>query len=235
MMMNLSLRMQKCCWAGAILALVAINGTTSWAKVHSDFDSGGTYYGGEQGWFNYDGNPDFGIGTPAGASTQWLAVRPQQYWGKITSQSWATPDTTVADWNAHSHLEFEVVVDELWFPSGSATINIEFQVDGGSGGTINQYADAMIDTSHKNVVQHVSVPLAGLQPFDPTATTWNLSLNLFPGYAWEWDAANPAAVEIEGRYYIDNVQWTGAIPEPGSFVLIGSCGLMLLGMRRWRA
>lgn len=234
MMMNLSVKMYQCCWVGALLALGAISATNAWAKVHSDFDPGGTYFGGDEGWFNYDGNPGFGIATPAGSSTQWLAVQPQQYWGKITSQSWATPDITIADWNSHTHLEFDVMVDDLWFPSGTATIDIEFQVDGGDGGTINQYAHPTIDTSLKNVVQHVSVPLAGLQPFDPTATTWNLSLNLFPGYAWEWDTANPAAVAIEGRYFIDNVEWTGAVPEPTSLVLLGSCGLMLWGARRKR-
>lgn len=201
------------------------------AQLQSDFDGTGTFYGGTEGWFNYDGNPGFGVGTPAGASSNWLAVRPQQYWGKITSQSWATPGITMANWNSNTHLEFDVVVDDQWFPSGTATINIELQTDDGAGGVFNHIATPTIDTSLKNVIQHVSVPLASYQPFDPTAPNWNLSFNLSPGYAWEWDAANPSVVPVAATYYLDNIRWTGAVPEPASLVLVGSCLLFWVGRR----
>ncbi len=232
MTMSWSGKIWKYCLLVCVLALALVNGSSLWAKVHSDFDPGGTYFGGIEGWFNYSGNPGFATTTPAGGSTLWLGVKPQQYFGQITSQNWATPDITIPDWNSNTHLEFDVIVDSLWYPNAITPISVEFQVGGGVGGTINQYANPTIDTSLKDTVQHVSIPLAGMQPFDPTATFWNLSINLFPGYAFEWDPGNPNVQPYDPRYYIDNVEWT-TIPEPASLVL-GACCLVMLATRRQR-
>ncbi len=223
-------KIRKYCVAAAMLGLTLSCGS-AWAEVHSDFDPGGTYFGGTEGWFNYSGNPGFATATPAGGSTLWLGVQPQQYFGQITSQNWATPDITIPDWNSNTHLEFDVIVDSLWFPNNaSQAISVEFQVGGGVGGTINQYANPTIDTSLKDTIQHVSIPLAAMQPFDPTATFWNLSINLSPGYAYEWDSSNPNVQPYNPRYYLDNIEWT-TVPEPTSLVL-GACCVLLLGTRR---
>ncbi|QEG37235.1 PEP-CTERM sorting domain-containing protein [Bythopirellula goksoeyrii] len=224
---------------GVLMALsfVLLSGSNLRAEVQSDFDPGGTYFGGTEGWFNYGGslgpNPPTTT-TPTGGTTLWMEVQPQQYYGKMTSQSWATPDITVSDWNSHTNLEFDVIVNSSWIPSASTNVEVEFQVGGGSAGEVNQYANPTIDTSLKDTIQHVSIPLASMQPFDPTATYWNLSINLYPGYAYEWDSANPNAVPYDARYYIDNVEWTGVVPEPTSLLLLGSCSLLLIGSRRKR-
>jgi len=174
------------------------------AEIHSDFDAGGTYFGGTEGWFNYAGLPDFSTATPTGGSTQWLRVKPNQYYGQITSQNWAVPDITISDWNSNSHLKFDVLVDDLWIPNNAnQSFSVEFQVGGGVNPTSTQYANTTINTSLKNVVQSVSIPLASLQPFDPTATFWNLSINLSPGYAWEWDSNNPSVQPYDARFYVD--------------------------------
>ena len=221
------------CWlAAAALGLALLNGPTVANVIHSDFDPGGTYYGGTEGWFNYAGNPGFATATPTGGSTLWLEVKPNQYSGNITSQNWATPDVTVATWNSNSHLDFDVIVDTQWIPNNAAqAISVELQVGGGVSGTVNKYANPTIDTSLKNTIQHVSIPLASLQPFDPTSTFWNLSFNLSPGYAWEWDSNNPGVQPYNPHYYIDNVAWV-TVPEPASALLVvmGSvCGV--LGIR----
>jgi hypothetical protein len=216
------------------LGLALLSARQLTAEIHSDFDPGGTYFGGIEGWFNYSGNPGFATATPAGGSTLWLGVKPQQYFGQITSQNWAVPDITVSDWNSNTHLKFDVIVDSLWIPNNAAQqISIEFQTHTGMAGTVNQYATPTIDTSLKNVVQHVSVPLAGMQPFDPTATGWNLSINLNPGYAWEWDPNNPSVQPYDPRYYIDNVRF---VPEPSSLLLFafGAVGIAPRIRRRAR-
>jgi len=228
-------------WARcAILAMLVSAGLVGQAAgevVHSDFDPGGTYFGGIEGWFNYSGMLSFGTATPAGGSTLWLDVKPQQYWGQVTSQNWAVPDVTVATWNASASLDFDVIVNSGWLPNNAAqAISVEFQVGGGIGGTINKYANPTIDTSLKDTVQHVSIPLAGLQPFDPTATFWNLSLNLSPGYAWDWDSNNPNAVPYDAHYYIDNVTWVDAVPEPGTGLALMIAGALAgAGGQRCRA
>lgn len=218
-------RRQTAVFVAALAVIVA--GPAAFAvNVQSDFDPGGTYYGGIEGWFNYAGLPDFGTSTPVGGTTLWLRVKPNQYWGQITSQSWATPGVTVADWNSYTHLEFDVIVDSLWLPNNPAqVIDVEFQVGGGVQGTVNKYAYPTINTSLKDTIQHVDIDLTALQPFDPTATYWNLSFNLRPGYAWEWDPSNPNVQPYDPRFYIDNVTWT---PEPaalGTLVLVGLAGL----------
>ncbi len=196
--------------------------------IHSDFDPGGTYYGGTEGWFNYAGLPGFTTSTPTGGSTLWLDVIPQQYWGQITSQNWAVPDVTIGTWNSSSSLDFDVIVSSSWFPNNAAQqISVEFQTTGGVSGTVNQYGNPTIDTSLKDTIQHVSIPLAGLQPFDPTATGWNLSINLSPGYAYEWDTGgNPNAQPYDPHYYLDNITWVSAVPEPSSAILALVVGML---------
>lgn len=212
----------------ATLAFAWASGPAPASVVHSDFDPGGTYYGGTEGWFNYSGMPVFTTSTPAGGSTLWLEVKPQQYWGQITSQNWAVPDVTIGTWNSSTSLDFDVIVDSAWLPNNPAqAISVEFQVQGGVGGTINQYGNPMIDTSLKDTIQHVSIPLASLQPFDATATTWNLSINLNPGYAWEWDSGNPNAQPYDPRFYIDNVTWVdSAVPEPSTGLIALIAGVL---------
>ncbi len=231
-MMNRAGKFRECCVIAVCALLLSMSGQ-AWAVMQSDFEGTGTFNGGIEGWFNYSGNPSFATATPAGGSTLWLGVQPQQYFGQITSQSWATPNITVSDWNSNTHLEFDVIVDSLWLPNNtSQAISVEFQVGDDVGDPINQYANPTIDTSLKDTVQHVSIPLAAMQPFDPTATFWNLSINLAPGYAWEWDSNNPDAQAYNPRYYLDNIQWT-AVPEPTSLVL-GACCVLLMGTRRHR-
>jgi hypothetical protein len=201
----------------AVLALALVGGPALASVVHSDFDTGGTYFGGTEGWFNYSGMPVFTTSTPTGGSTLWLEVQPQQYWGQVTSQNWAVPVVTIGTWNSSSSLDFDVIVDSLWIPDNAAqAISVEFQVGGGVNGTVNKYANPTIDTSLKDTIQHVSIPLAGLQPFEADATFWNLSINLNPGYAWEWDPNNPNVQPYNPRYYLDNITWVTPVPEPGS-------------------
>lgn len=204
------------------------------AEIHSDFDPGGTYFGGTEGWFNYAGLEDFATATPTGGSTLWLRVKPYQYYGQVTSQNWAVPDITISDWNANSHLKFDILVDNLWFPNvANQPISVEFQVGGGVEPNSTQYASPTIDTSLKNVVQSVSIPLASLQPFDPTATFWNLSINLYPGYASEWDENNPSVQLYDPRFYVDNIRW---VPEPATGTLLAICGAIVAAqLRRRRA
>jgi hypothetical protein len=222
--------MLRCCLATMLLGVTLMSGPALAAVVHSDFDPGGTYFGGVEGWFNYDGNPGFATSTPAGGSTNWLGVKPGQYWGKITSQNWAVPDVTVGTWNSHTHLTFDVIVDSLWLPNNaSQAISVEFQVGGGSSPS-TQSVNATINSSLKDTVQQVSIPLASLQPFDPTSTFWNLSFNLFPGYAWEWDSNNPSVQPYNAHYNIDNVAW---VPEPGT-ALVAILGGVLIAMNAHR-
>lgn len=208
-------------WATlAVLVLTLIGGHAVGSVVHSDFDPGGTYFGGTEGWFNYGGMPVFTSSTPTGGSTLWLEVKPQQYWGQITSQSWATPDVTIATWNSSSSLDFDVIVSSSWIPNNAAQqISVELQTTYGGSGTVNKYAYPTIDTSLKDTVQHVSIPLAGLQPFDIAAPDWNLSINLNPGYAWDWDSNNPNVVNYDPRYYLDNITWVSEVPEPGTALI----------------
>lgn len=200
-----------------LAVVVALFGGQAVATViHSDFDPGGTYNGGTEGWFNYSSMPVFQTGTPTGGSTDWLQVKPFQYYGNITSQDWAVPDVPGSVWNSSTSLEFDILVDDLWLPNNpAATVTVELQFNG-----VNQYAYPTIDTSLKNVVQHVSIPLAGFQPFGPDASLWNLSINLSPGYDYGWDTGgNPEAVPYGGNepsYYLDNIVW---IPEPATLGL----------------
>jgi hypothetical protein len=214
---------RKCLLTVMAQALMLLGSHGLAAVTHSDFDPGGTYYGGTEGWFNYDGMLGFTTSTPTGGSTLWLDVIPQQYWGKITSQNWAVPDVTIGTWNSSSSLEFDVIVSSSWFPNNAAQqISVEFQVGGGVNGTVNKYANPTINTALKDTIQHVSIPLASLQPFEPDATFWNLSMNLSPGYAWEWDSGNPSVQPYNPHYYLDNITWVDAVvPEP-------SAGLMTL-------
>jgi hypothetical protein len=221
-------------WVTSLTLGIALAGGQARADViHSDYDPGGTYFGGTEGWFNYDGLPGFTTSTPAGGSTLWLDVKPSQYWGKTTSQNWAVPDVTVGTWNSSSSLEFDVIVNNLWFPNNAAQpISVEFQVGGGSNPS-TQIANGTINTGLKGTVQHVSIPLAGLQPFDPTSTFWNLSINLSPGYAWEWDTANQSVQPYDPHYYLDNINWVAAIPEPGLGLVMLAAGILVaVGRRR---
>jgi hypothetical protein len=212
-----------------MLGFVLTAGVACGSVIHSDFDPGGTYYGGIEGWFNYSGMPGFITSTPAGGSTVWLDVKPQQYWGQITSQNWAVPDVTVGTWNSSSSIDFDVIVNSAWIPNNAAQqISVEFQVGGGVNGTVNKYANPTINTSLKDTSQHVSIPLAGLQPFESDASFWNLSVNLIPGYAWEWDSNNPSAVPYDPHYFLDNITWVSAVPEPRSALMI-LAAVMLMG------
>ena len=225
---------RKCLLSVMALTLMFLGSHSLAAVMHSDFDPGGTYFGGTEGWFNYSGLPGFTTSTPAGGSSLWLDVIPQQYWGQFTSQNWAVPDVTVGTWNASSSLEFDAIVNSSWFPDNVAQqISVEFQVGGGVGGTVNKYANPTINTSLKDTIQHVSIPLASLQPFDPTATFWNLSFNVSPGYAWEWDGNNPNALPYAPHFFLDNITWV-EVPEPSSALLwlMGSFVGALSGTRR---
>jgi len=60
--------------AAALLGAMLLISTAKAGVVISNFDTG-TYYGGTQGWFNYDGMPYFATqAAPTGGSTNWLAV-----------------------------------------------------------------------------------------------------------------------------------------------------------------
>lgn len=211
---------RKCLLTILALGLILCGSRSLAAVVHSDFDPGGTYFGGTEGWFNYSGMPGFTTSTPAGGSTVWLDVKPQQYWGQITSQNWAVPDVTVGTWNSSSTLEFDVIVSSSWIPNNAAQqISVEFQVGGGVNGTVNKHANPTINTALKDTIQHVSIPLASSQPFEPDATFWNLSINLSPGYAWEWDSGNPSVQPYDPHYYLDNITWA-EVPEPRSALML---------------
>ena len=220
---------RKCRLTVMALGLMLLSSHGLAAVVHSDFDPGGTYYGGAEGWFNYSGMAGFTTSTPAGGSSLWLDVETYQYYsGYITSQNWAVPDVTIGTWNASSSLEFDVIVSSTWYPNDPAKqIEVEFQTTYGGSGTVNQYAYPTINTSLKDTVQHVSIPLAGLQPFDSAAPDWNFSIKLTaPGYAWEWDSNNPSVQPIDPHYYLDNITWVNAaVPEPSSGLMTLVAGI----------
>jgi hypothetical protein len=195
------------------------------AIIISDFDGGSVHYGGTDGWFGY-GAAGIGTGTPAGGSSNWMWYKPNQYFGKITNQDWATPALTEANFNSLDHLEFDVIVPgsgpNVWLPNNPAQpIEIEFQFNG-----INKYAYPTIDTGIKDTVIHVSVDYSSLKPFASGAV--NLSFKSEPGYDWGWDGANSSSVAYDARLYLDNVTLT---PEPG----IGLLWLAGLAMLRRRA
>lgn len=64
--------------------VVLLLGTTAARAdvIHSDYDPGGTYYGGLEGWFNYGGVYSISAAVPGVASSDWMKVQlSQQYWG----------------------------------------------------------------------------------------------------------------------------------------------------------
>ena len=211
----------------AMLGAMLLGGTAAKAAlVQSDFDPGGTYYGGVEGWFNYGAAGLGTIANPTGGTTTWADIHStNQYYTSITSQDWATPGVTTADWNNYSHLECDVILPASWIPTSNATLTVEFQTNTGGSGAINKYGSATLLGNLKDTVQHVDIDYSSLKPFAPTPN-WNLSFEAHPGYAWEWDTGgNPNATPADFHYYLDNVQFTNGVPEPASAGLLAIGGL----------
>ena len=113
----------------------------------------------------------------------------------------------------------------------NALVNVEFHTHTGGAGAVTKNIDATVSGALKDTVQHVSIPLASLQPFDATPN-WDLSINLFPGYDWGWDPNNTSGIAYGAHWYLDNVQFTN-VPEPASAaMLVLAAGAV--GMRRNR-
>jgi len=226
--------------AATALAMLLAGVQAGAAVVVSDFDPGGTYYGGTEGWFPYGTEGMSTVAAPTGGTSTWGDVNASQYGASITAQDWAVPGVSTADWNANTHLEFDIILPGTgptrWLPNGSATVNVELQTHTGGAGTINKNATPTVDGSIKDAIQHVSIDLSSLQPFALTPN-WNLSINLSPGYDYGWDqAGNPGgAIPYDAHWYIDNVQFTTqAVPEPaaaGALALLAGVG----ATRRWRS
>src|SRR5687767_3819082 len=148
---------------GAI-ALAAANAVISEAQgadvIISDFEPGGTYYGGTEAWFGY-GAAGTGTGTPTGGTSNWFWAKPNQYYGSITNQSWANPEVNVNSFNSNSHLQFDLLVPtggpDASLPSALTTLSIDFQFGGGSSGTVNQTLQTTFDSSLKNTVIPIDV------------------------------------------------------------------------------
>ena len=209
------------------------------AVMMSDFDTT-THYGGVGGWFNYDSMPVAAtVTSPTGGTGTWLEYGPHQYYSKLTAQSWATPNVSVADWNANDQIEFDVIFRgsgaNAWLANSPVTVKFEMQTTGGTLGTVNKYPSTSVDPTAKDQIIHVVVDYSSFKPFDATATGWNLSLSEFqPGWAWEWESLqnNPNAIPYAASAYIDNTQFTN-VPEPASIGLLTMGAL--LGLRRRRA
>jgi hypothetical protein len=202
------------------------------AVMISDFDPGGTYYGGIEGWFNYSGMPYLSTeASPPGGSTNWLAVGPTQYYENFTAQNWAVPDVPWSAFLSNTQIELDLIIPgsgpNAWYPSNpNQPISFELQFFGGSMGTVNSYPATTFNSGLKDQVIHVVVDYSSLT-LDPTATGWNLSLqSMTPGYAWEWDASNPNFVPYGARFFVDNIQLT-SIPEPVGLGVVALAGLML--------
>jgi hypothetical protein len=206
---------------GAVLLFASASNA---GVIQSDFDPGGTYYGGTEGWFPYGAAGMGTITNPTGGTTTWADIHStNQYYTSVTSQDWATPDVTTATWNDNSNLEFDVILPASWLPTSSATVTVEFQTNTGGSGAINKYGSATILGSLKDTVQHVNIDYSSLKPFAPTPN-WNLSFEVHPGYDYGWDTGgNPSAVPADFHYYLDNVQFT---PEPNSFGVMAFSGLL---------
>jgi hypothetical protein len=200
-------------------------GTAEAVAIVSDFEPGGTYYGGDEAWFGYGMQSVAQESSPPGGTGNWLRASPNQYYGQMTNQSWANPDISVGTFNNHSHLEFDLIVDNSWLPNASTPLTIEFQFGGGTSGTVNKYKTVNFNSATKQQVIHLDADYSTFgSSFDPTSTFWNLSFETHPGYDWGWDGANPSSVPYATKFWIDNVQLTGApLPEPASL------GLVLLG------
>jgi hypothetical protein len=214
-------------------------GTTTYANVMlSDFDSGGPYNGGVQGWFGYGDVGAVGtVANPLGGTSTWMVKSPGQYYGQSTLQSWANPTLNVANLNANTDLQFDLILPgsgpNAWLPSNaSQNIAIELQACGGALGTQTRDANVTFNGSLKDQVIHIDFNYyAAFGAFDPTGTFVNLSLNFSPGYDWNWDSNNPSHGTYAAQAYLDNVQLV-SVPEPTVLALAGLGALALLRLRR---
>ena len=222
--------------AAAMLSMTTAAAVTRGGVIVSNFEPGaGVYNGGVQGWFPYGTAGISTIANPAGGTSTWADVAANQYFAKITAQDWAVPGVTTADWNASDNLEFDIILPgsgpTVWLPSGSAQVDVEFNTHTGGAGAVAKHAFATVSGALKDTVQHVSIPLASLQPFDATPN-WDLSINLYPGYDWGWDGGNTSGIAYDAHWYLDNVQFTN-VPEPASLSVI-ALAAGAVGMRRIR-
>ena len=222
----------------AVLVFGAVNAGAD--VMLSDFDTGGPFYGGVQGWFGYgDAAAVSTIVNPTGGNSTWMVKSPGQYYGSCTMQSWANPALNVANINANTDLQFDLILPgsgpHAWLQNNtSQTINIALQLGGGTLGSQDHNADVTFDGSIKDQIIHIDFNYnSAFGTYDPTATFANLSLNTSPGYNWVWDSNNPNAVPYAAQLYIDNVQLTSAVvPEPSALALCGMGGLCLALLRR---
>lgn len=226
--------------ATAAALTAALAGGQAMGAVLSDFDAGGTYYGGVEGFFSYGategGDPIPTVTNPAGGTGDWLRIRPvNQYYGQVVAQGWAIPDVPVSTIRTSSNFEMDLIVESGWLPAG---INLSIQIQ------LLDASDAVLETVNiayanpsvpKDTLVHVNEYFADqITSASDAAANYNLVINGAPGYDYGWDtASNPEAVEYPGvNYYIDNVAVT-VIPEPASAGMI-LAGLGALAGRRRR-
>lgn len=206
----------------ALLGLVALSLAASSAsaasKVLADFEPGGVYYGGTEGFFNYAGLADFGTySNPLGQTSTWIGFKPFQYWGQMIHQGWATPDFPASELQNYTRIEFDVMVDSEWYP-GSNQISFGLLL----GSTFHELP-ITVDFSTPGVPQHVVADYSSLTAEVASATYFEVQTNFRPGYRWEWDTANPSAVAYNPHIYFDNFVFTTGGPSllKGDFDLDG--------------
>jgi hypothetical protein len=199
------------------LAVVLMTGMARAETMLSDFEDNTL-----DGWQNYAGNPMVVVAAPLpgmGALSMQATIN-NQYWGQEVMQSWANPALVVANVNAGSSIDFDLVFPSAGYTMTYADIKLEVQNQGGILG--NQTTGDMLHNLSniaKDTLIHVSFDLTPYLPMDPTSTGMNLVFYINPG--WTPDTYVPQTV------YVDNVK-IASVPEPATLVLLAMSSLMAL-------
>ena len=217
-------------FGSAILCSVPVSSQA--AVMVADF-AGGTWP--VQGW----GVSSLSTSTdPAPGSGPWGSVTVGQYWGQMTIPSWATGNTSVANLNGNSKVEFDLILPSSGWLSGNVTIDLGLYIDSTNDSTNNgvEYgpAAASYDISGmKDQIIHFATDYsaAGILP-DAAGGGPDLTLNIYPNYNWMWDGGNSQSISYTPQqFYIDNIALT-SVPEPSAAAALGAMGVLGLLRRR---